>query len=134
MERSAMAPILRSGFLRPLSRHCLLLRSSQIRAQRFSVHGFRSERASQSSHNRSPISRFQRLSYSSIRMSHSSLRTFATLGSRRQAVVNPRNDEDGNPMEVEITPRAANVSSSLNIQSLPKFGGKLTLVPFKHSD
>ncbi|OJD39787.1 iron-sulfur cluster assembly 2 like mitochondrial [Diplodia corticola] len=35
------------------------------------------------------------------------VRTFASLASRRAAVLNPRIDEDGNEMEVGITPRAA---------------------------
>ncbi|KKY17305.1 putative iron-sulfur cluster assembly accessory protein [Diplodia seriata] len=35
------------------------------------------------------------------------VRTFASSASRRAAVLNPRTDEDGNEMEVGITPRAA---------------------------
>ena len=40
---------------------------------------------------------------------------FTTAMVRQEAIVNPRKDEDGNEMNIEITPRAANVRS----QELP---------------
>lgn len=38
------------------------------------------------------------------------LRGFVTTPATRQAILNPRKDEDGNEMNIEITPRAAHVS------------------------
>ncbi|KAI9660934.1 MAG: hypothetical protein M1821_009261 [Bathelium mastoideum] len=35
-------------------------------------------------------------------------RLFSSSAHQSEAITNPRNDEDGNPMEVQITPRAAN--------------------------
>ena len=37
------------------------------------------------------------------------IRLLSSSAHQNEAIINPRNDEDGNPMEVQITPRAANV-------------------------
>jgi len=38
-----------------------------------------------------------------------SRQSFSSVAQKRQAIINPRKDEDGKDMDVEITPRAAEV-------------------------
>ncbi|PBP17727.1 iron-sulfur cluster assembly accessory protein [Diplocarpon rosae] len=58
----------------------------------------------------SALSVAQRSGREHTRLSPSAKRTFACSSSRRatNAIFNPRKDDDGAPMEVEITPRASN--------------------------